>query len=455
MKYLLEPQSVVVIGASRDNNSVGYGILKGLTQGCVYPSPYCKAFPGKIYAVNPNAEEILGVKCYSSITKISDNIDLAVISIPAKFVLQAVKECVEKKVKAIIIISAGFAEFNAKGKETQNEISELCKKNNISLLGPNSLGLMNLEKNLNASFALSTPPVGKTVFITQSGALADSVIDWALQESYAFKSIISLGNKAGVNESDFLEWFADDSNAKAITLYLETVSEGRRFFNAIKKCSLKGKKVIVLKGGTSISGLKAASSHTGALASDYAVIKAAVEQAGGIIVETIEELFDIAKAFSMQPKAKGRNTAIITNGGGAGVLSADYCEKLGLNLAELSVKTIKELDSSGKMHPAYSKRNPLDLVGDALPERFEAAINAVLKQENIHSLIVIQTLQTMTDSVNDAWAVIKAKKFKKPIATVFMGGKYSKEAVILLTNNDVPNYNDPLKAVKAIDALSE
>ncbi|MFH1779874.1 MAG: CoA-binding protein [Candidatus Micrarchaeota archaeon] len=454
LRYLLEPESVAVIGASRDINSVGYGILKGLTHGCVLPSPYAKKFAGKVYPVNPNATEILGLPCFKSILEVKESIDLAVIAIPAELVLQAVKECAKKKVKAIIIVSAGFGEMGVKGTKMQEEIKTLTKKNKIPLLGPNSLGLMNLEKNLNASFALSTPPLGNVVFLTQSGALADSIIDWALQEIYSFQSIISLGNKADLNESDFIDWYSKNKKTKAITLYLESVSQGRTFFESIKNCVEKGKQVIVLKGGRTNAGLQAASSHTGALSGDYEVFKAAVKQAGGINADTLEELFNLAKAFSMQPKAKGKNVAIITNGGGAGVLTSDYCEKHSLNIVPLTEKTIKTMDESKVMNPAYSRRNPLDLVGDALPERFDVALNAVLKQEDVDSCIVIQTLQTMTDALNDARMVVKAKKYGKPIATVFMGGKYTREAVLLLTKNNVPNYNDPEKAVKAIAALS-
>jgi len=451
LKPLLEPMSVAVIGASRDSASVGYGILKSLLHGCVLESKYCKPFPGKVFPVNPNAKKILGRKCFASALDVPGALDLAVVAVPAKIVPVVLKECGRKGVKAVVVVSAGFAETG--NKKLQYEVVRICKENKMLLLGPNCLGVLRPGLNLNASFGLSMPPSGGIAFVTQSGALAYSVIDWAIEEMYAFSAIVSLGNAAGLDESDFLEWFARDRQTKAIALYLEGVRDGKRFMNALREAVHAGKKVFVLKAGRFEKGLRAVASHTAAMAGSFDVFSSAVRQAGGQMVESLEELFDLAKAVSQQPLAKKNAVVVVTNGGGAGALTADYCQQYGVNLVELKKKTVKRL--ARKMHSAFSRRNPLDVVGDALPQRYEDALNAVLAEPYVHAAIVIQTMQTMTDAAGNARAVIKARKRfpRKPIACVFMGGKYTKKGIQLLYSAGVPVYSDPLKAVKAMAVL--
>ncbi|PIT85614.1 hypothetical protein COU36_02240 [Candidatus Micrarchaeota archaeon CG10_big_fil_rev_8_21_14_0_10_59_7] len=450
---LLEPGSVAVIGASRDPKSVGYGVLQGLLKGCVLPSKYAKPFPGKVYAVNPNAKKILGARCYANVKDVPGAVDLAVICVPAKVVPAVLRECAEKKVKAIVVVSAGFAETGDAA--LQEEIAAIAKRGGMRLLGPNCLGVIRPSKSLNASFGLSMPRAGRTAFVTQSGALADSIVDWALEEMYAFSAIVSLGNKADIDEADLVEWFAHDGQTKAIALYLEGVKDGRKLMAAVRTAAARGKTVLVLKGGRRGEGARAVSSHTGALAGSYAVFESAMRQSGAAVVETLEELLGLAKAVSEQPLAAGNSVAIVTNGGGAGVLCADYCEEFGVMLAELKEATLRKLDATKLMHPAYSRRNPLDLVGDATAKRYEAALDILLADDAVKAAIVIQTLQTMTESEGDARAVLRMRKKhpKKPIVCVFMGGKYSKAAIRLLGENGVPNYDDPRKAAKACALL--
>jgi len=456
LDYFFNPRTIAVIGASREAGSVGQGILRNLVKGCVFASDYCHAFKGKVFAVNPHAEEILGVKCYASIKMIEDDVDLAIIAVPAKFVLEVVKGCVQKKVKSIILISAGFAEFGEKGKQTQEKIVDLLKKAKIPLVGPNCLGIVRPSMNLNASFAPSMPPAGKIAFVSQSGAIADSIIDWSIEERYGFSALISYGNKAMLDCYDFLEWLEHDDETKAITLYIEGLNDGRRFMEIAKKVSKK-KPIVVLKAGRTDKGKEAIASHTGSLAGSYQVYEAAFKQSGVIIADTIEGLFDIAKGLANQPACKENAVGIVTNGGGCGVLCADFCEELGVNVIPLKKSTISRLDRSKKMHPAYSRRNPLDIVGDALPERYEAAINTLLSEKYISGLIVIQTLQTMTDSDGDARVIIEARKRfpNKPIVCVYMGGKYSKIGGRLLEANGIPDYNDLKKAAVVMKALIE
>ena len=450
---LLQPRSVAVIGASRDPKSVGYGVLKGLLHGCVLKSPFAKPFKGRIYAVNPNASEIMGVKCLASVKDAGD-VELAVLCVPAKIVPAVLRECAEKCVKAAIVVSAGFAESGEEGKKLQEEIVSICRDNNMLLLGPNCLGVIRPSSSLNASFGLSMPPEGSMAFVSQSGALADSVIDWSLEQMYAFSLLASLGNSAGLNEADLVDWLAMDEKTKAIALYLEGVKNGKEFMKAVRKAVSHGKKVFVLKGGREGAGLKAVSSHTAALAGSYPVFFAAMRQAGATVVDSLEELFVLGDAVSKQPSTKN-GVVIVTNGGGAGVLCADYCQRCGVQLVELHESTLEKLEKTGKMHRAYSRSNPLDIIGDALPDRYQAALETLLAENYVHGAIVLQTLQTMTDSMGDAKAVVAASRRHpgKPVLCVFMGGAYSKQGIKYLHENGVPNFQDPLLAAKAMATL--
>jgi len=454
LNKLIEPGSVAVIGASRNVNSAGYGILKSLVTGCVLKSPFCNGFKGPVYAINPNAKKILGKKCYNSVLDVPGGVDLALIAVPAKLVPSVLRECSLKKVGAAAVISAGFAELGTnKGKALQEEITRIAEDAGFLLLGPNCLGVLRPSINLNASFGASTPPSGGIAFITQSGALADSIIDWSLDEMYAFSGIVSLGNMAALGPEHFVEWFATDKKTKVIALYLEGFKNGPALMKAVKKAVRNKKQVFVLKGGRSEAGLKAVSSHTASMAGSYAVFKAAMGQSGAKVVDSLEELFEYAKAVSSQPRAKKNSIAIITNGGGAGVLCADYCQRFGVKLAKLKEGTLKKLDEH--MKPTYSRANPLDIIGDALPETYEKAINIVAGEPYVKGVIVIQTLQTMTDGERDARAVIEASKRHpdKPFVTVFMGGKYSKPGKTLLHEAGIPDYNDPKTAAKAMSVL--
>jgi len=446
------PKSVAVIGASREKNSAGQGIVKSLLTGGVFSAHTNVPFTGKIYPINPKAEYILGLKCYPSILKVPGKVDLAIIVVPSRIVPLVVTECVKKRIKASIIISAGFSEIGKEGKDLEKTVISLARKGGMRVIGPNCLGLMR-PPILNASFGPCMPKPGKIAFFSQSGALIDSVIDWSLENNYGFSAVVSLGNKADVSVTDLLEWAKNDTSTKSVALYLEGLSDGRKFMRIAKNVGFT-KPIVALKAGRSKTGISAVSSHTGSLAGSYEVYKAAFKQSNVHIAEDIDELFEMADALAHQPPCKN-NIAIITNGGGAGVLCADHCEAMGINLAILSNQTIKKLESSGKMHPAYSRRNPLDLVGDALHDRYNVALNALLEQDDIYGVIVIQTLQTMTEPILDAKAVIKARqKFPdKPIITSYMGGKFSRSAVELLESHNVPDFNVPYKAARAMKAL--
>jgi acetate---CoA ligase (ADP-forming) len=448
---LFNPGNVALIGASRDKDSVGYSILKNLTTGCVFNCEYCNPFPGKIFPINPKTDSILGLSCYKNILDIDDSIDLAIIVVPARYVLDVVEDCIKKKVKGIIIISAGFGELGKDGKIIQEKIVTKLDKAKIPMIGPNCLGIIMPHIKLNASFAPTMPPSGNIAFISQSGALVNSIIDWSIENRYGFSAVVSYGNKAMLDVYDFLEYFDKDKNTKVIALYIEGVKDGRKFIDIAKKIK---KPIVALKAGRTEEGIKAISSHTGSLAGSYDIYKAAFKQGGIFVVDTVEELFDNSKALANMPKLKG-DIAIVTNGGGCGVLCSDYCSEKGIGLAKLKEITLKKLDRSGKMHPAYSRRNPLDIVGDALPERYEVAIETLLSEDYINGLIVIQTLQSITKPEEDAEVVIKAKKKYplKPIICVYMGGKFSKKSMKMLEDEGIPDYNDLKKAALAMKCL--
>ncbi|HLD63073.1 MAG TPA: CoA-binding protein [Candidatus Norongarragalinales archaeon] len=449
LRFLLEPKNIAVVGASDEKDSVGHGILASLLKGSVFPSKYAKPFRGKVFAVNPHHAKIMGLKSFPSVLQVNEKIDLAVIAVPAAVVPQVLRECGAKKIPAAVVVSAGFGETG--NKPLEEEVKRIALQNDIALLGPNTVGVM-VPGLFNASFALSVPKPGNVAFVSQSGALADSVIDWALEELFPFRAIVGLGNETVLDESVFINHFADDGKTKVIALYLEGVKDGKKFLGALRFAKAKGKSVIVLKGGVGARGSKAAQTHTASLAGDDAVFDGALKQGGAKRVFSLEELFEVSKALSMQPYAKKNSIAIITNGGGAGVLCADACEKQGVKLAELDARTIAKLEPF--MHKGWSRGNPVDLVGDALPERYGKALDAILSQESVGGAIVIQTLQTMTKPAEDARAVAKAaRKFGKPVACSFMGGLYTRESIRILHENSIPNYSDPVKAAKAMSFL--
>lgn len=421
MKNIFNPKSVALIGASEEKNSVGLGLAKNILES-----------KKDVFFVNPFKDSVLGLKCYDKVTDIKSKIDLAVIAVPAKVVKETVIDCVSKKVGAVIIISGGFKE---EGKEKEEEeIKNILKENNISLIGPNCLGI--ISKDLNASFAPITPKNGSIAFLSQSGAIINSVID-----KVGFSKIVSYGNEADLGLVDFLEYLDKDKDTKVISIYIEGLKDGRKFMEIAKKIS---KPIVLIKAGRSEKGKKAVGTHTGSLAGDYDVYKSAMKQSGVILVDTIEELLDISKALAFLPKCKN-GIGIITNGGGLGILTTDYCFQYGINIPELKKETISFLDR--KLKGVKNKNNPLDIIGDAMPERYGVAMEALLNQKDINALIVISAPQAMTDHKENAKIVVEMRKKypQKPIVCCFKEGE--------LEENNVPNYPDAMRAVKSIRSL--
>ena len=443
LQALFRPKSVAIIGASRTPGKVGHIIAKNTIE---------SGFEGGIYPINPRAEEILGLKCYASILDVPEAVDLAVIAIPAKHVLQAAEECGRKGVKGLIVISAGFKEIGHEGAILEKKLVEIGSKYDMRIQGPNCLGLIDTRTPVNLSFAAGMPKEGKIGFISQSGALGTAVLDWVLQKEIGFHSFVSLGNKADLDEVDFIEAMGEEDQVSVILLYLESIEKGRRFLEVVSRV-VEDKPVVILKGGTSTAGARAAGSHTGALVGSFLAYKTAFDKAGVILAENIEELFNFGLAFTEQPIPKSEGIAIVTNAGGPGILATDLSEKLGLRLAALSSETRNQLRE--KLPPAAAIGNPVDVLGDAKADRYRYAIERVLKDGPVNAVVVILTPQAMTESMATAQAIVEIREQNsgKPLVAVFMGGESVEEARNHLKRNGILCYDFPDDAIRTISAL--
>ena len=366
LNAIFKPKSVAIIGASRTPGKVGWVLTNNIVS---------SGYKGPIYPVNVKGDEILGLKIYRSILDIPNDVELAVISIPSQYVTQTVEECGQKGVKAMIIISAGFKEIGSEGAQLEKKLVEIAQKYDMRIQGPNCLGAINTHVPFDLSFAATLPRRGSIGFITQSGALGTAVLDWIIKENIGFGSIISLGNKADLDEIDFIEAMFEMDEIKVILLYLESIERGRKFLEVTKKIT-KEKPIIVVKGGTSAAGAKAAGSHTGALVGSFMAYQKAFDKAGIILTDSMEDLFNYGVAFTELALPKDEGIAIVTNAGGPGIMSTDLIEKLGLKLATLSQKTRGKLEEN--LPSAAATGNPIDILGDAEPDRYKLAAGLAL-----------------------------------------------------------------------------
>lgn len=438
---LLCPKTIAVVGASKTPGKVGHEILANLING---------GFAGGIVPINPSADEVLGRKCYPSAKSSGEKIDLAVIAVPAKFVKDAVRDSIAAGAKAITVISAGFKEIGTEGAAHESEIAKLCSAHGCRLLGPNCLGLLNTEIKMNASFAARMPCPGGISVISQSGALCTAILDWAASRGTGFAKLISIGNKADISETDLLVAFTEDEQTKVIVCYLESVDSGRDFLKAAEAAATV-KPVVILKSGTTIAGGKAASSHTGSLAGANIAYWAAFERAGVVRADNFEALFDFATAFEMQPLPKGKRLAIITNAGGPGIMAADAAELAGLEVTSLDTFTATALKE--KLPSAASVGNPIDVLGDADPERYAMALEAALSDDSIDGAVVILTPQAMTKPVETARAIANCQTGDKPVLAAFMGGRDVLPAREELLAAKLPDYTSPERVVAAFRAM--
>lgn len=439
---LFYPKSVAVIGASADPEKVGHSVVNNLKK---------FNYKGNIYPVNPKSNEILGLRTFKSIFDIKEDIDLAVIVIPAVFVPSVVRDCVKKKIKSAVIISAGFKEAGSAGIVLEQEIKSIADNEDIRILGPNCLGVMNTSNSLNATFAAGMLPKGRLSFFSQSGALGIAILDWAIGNKVGFSKFISLGNKADLNETDFIEYFINDPETDVILGYIEDVVNGKRFLDIARKAT-KIKPVILVKSGGTQAGARAASSHTGALAGSENAFNAAFKQTGIVRADGIEDLFEAAMSFNSNKLPTGNNLLIITNAGGPGIIAADTAEKLGISLPQLSKDTINILSSL--LPKNASLYNPVDIIGDATADRYAAVIENAVNDPNINGILIILTPQAVINVEDTAKIVVNAsKRSDMPFITSFMGWERVRSSVEYLKSSSIPNFSYPEPAVKAFKRL--
>jgi len=446
---IFQPRSIAVIGASQRHGTVGNDVIRNLV---------LNEFQGTVYPVNIKGHSILGIHSYKTISDIPGEVDLAVIIIPSKFVLETVDECIAKGVKGFIVISAGFKETGSEGAELERALRDKVREAGLPLIGPNCLGVVNTDVSvsMNASFAGNMPKPGNLAFISQSGALCTSVLDFAEEREMGFSKFVSFGNKADVNSVDLLEYLANDEKTKVIAMYIEDVGDGRRFIETVRDIFWRtGKPILALKSGRSAEGAQAVSSHTGSLAGSDEVYDALFKQSGVQRVDTVSELFDYAMLYTTQPMPEGKRLAIITNAGGPGIMATDAAVRHGLSLAELSEETRSALKASPVIPPTASLRNPVDVIGDAQSDRYEAAIRIVLEDPNVDMGLIILTPQSMTDVENVGKIVPRViEGIEKPIVCSFMGAATVREGVETLRESGIPNYAFPESAIKALAAAN-
>ncbi len=442
LEHFFTPKSVAVIGASAEPGKVGYDIVHNLLDA---------KFQGAIYPVNPKADEIQGLPVYKAVQDIPGPVDLAVIVIPAKFVIDVMHQCGQKGIDAVVIITAGFKETGPEGAALQNQLMEVARQYGIRVIGPNCLGIISTDVGLNASFAPVTPKNGHLGLLSQSGALADAILDWSTQAGIGFNKFFTFGNQADVNTIDLLRAWKDDPKIRAVVAYIEAVKDGREFMDAAEEVA-SVKPVIVVKSGTTASGAKAAASHTGSLAGADRAYDAAFLQTGVLRARTVQDLFDYAIAFANQPLPKGGRIGVVTNAGGPGILCSDAIEKLGLSLANISPETEAKLRA--RLPAAANFHNPVDVLGDAKADIYEFAIDTLLRDPNVDGIITIVTPQTSTQVMETADAIVRLDKgTDKPILSCFMGGELVQPGIDYMMNNDVPNYPFPERAAASYRAL--
>ena len=378
IEKILNPESIVVIGASRNPNKVGSAILKNIRS----------TYGGKIFVVNPFADKIQEIKSYKSITNIKEKVDVAVISIPADEVLQALKDCEKKKVEAAIIISAGFKEIGKAGSKREAELRAFLKNSKMRVIGPNCLGVISLDPPVNMTFVDPNTKIfkGTTAFISQSGALLSAIVDDASESDIGFSKIISVGNAVDIDEADLLDYLREDEKTKSIVLYLEGLNNGEKFLRSLKEATKK-KPVIILKGGRSNKTSSAVMSHTGSLAGDYKAYELAFEKAGAITVSNVDDLFNFMRDAS-KFDIKTDEVIVATNAGGGGVITSDHINEKGLKMAQISDKTV--LDLSKILPPESNLHNPIDMLGDASPDRYKNTLE-VLAEIKKPIIVVLST----------------------------------------------------------------
>lgn len=430
---IFNPGSIAVVGTNNVKGTVPYDILFNILK---------TEFTGVVFPVSPGEKSICSIKAYKYVIDITDPVDLAIIVFPSAVCHMALDQCGQKGIKGVVIISAGFKEVGEKGLEREKQLRQIAEKYDMSIIGPNCLGIINTDPNinLNASFARKMPEPGNIGFLSQSGALCTAVLDYALAKHIGFSKFVSFGNKVDISEIDLMYYLGEDDKTRVILLYLEEVTDGRALMKAARDVTtMSGKPVLLLKAGRTEAGASAAASHTGSLAGNDEIFDAAFKQAGIIRCDNIEEMFNIAIAFAYQPAPRSNRVAIITNAGGPGVLTTDAAIRDGLQLAKFSEEVTREFK---KTLPANANiKNPVDVVGDARADRYNIALNGAFREDDVDAVFVILTPQSMTDIETIAREVVKvSQQYSKPVYASFMGEADVASGIDILLRNKIPHY---------------
>jgi acetyltransferase len=439
------PKSIAVVGASRRKGKVGCEVLANMISA---------GYEGTIFPVNPRAETIQGLKCYPDVKSIGQVPELVVIVVPAKIVPAVMRQCARIGVKSVVIITAGFKEVGKEGRELEEQIVQIAKQAGIRVIGPNCLGVIAPGHKLNASFSGDLPVEGVTGYLSQSGALLAAVIDMSNANGIGFSKLVSVGNKADVNELDVIQALGEDPDTKVIAGYLESITDGNAFVSQAEAISAE-KPILLMKPGGTEAGAKAASSHTGSLTGDDTAYECVFERAGIIRCDSLKSQVDYIQAFANQPLPAGTNIAVISNAGGAGIMAADAIERKDLTFAKLSYDTIAKLATN--LPSAASLQNPVDVLCDALADRYEFALSVALDDPNVDIALVLLTPQAMTDPVATARAVVKiaSRKTGKLILACFLGASKMEEGTRILREGKIPCYDSPETAITTIKHMTD
>ena len=433
---IFKPKTIAVIGASDKKESVGYSLMDNLIN---------SEYDGIVYPVNIKRDKVHSIKAYNSVKDIPDQVDLAIIATPAKSVSQVMLECGESGVSGAVIISAGFKEVGRAGEKMMLEILKIARKYDMRIIGPNCLGFMRPDSHLNATFASTVALPGKLAFISQSGALGTAILDWSIKNNVGFRYFVSVGSMVDISFADLIDYFGEDPEVSSILIYMESLKDARHFMSAARAFS-RQKPIIVLKSGRSEAGSIAAKSHTGAITGNDAIFDAAFERAGIIRVDTVVGLFHTAKSLAMQPRPRGPRMAVITNAGGPGIIATDALVYSGGETAKLEKNTISQLDKF--LPAAWSRNNPIDILGDATAEHYQKSMEIVLKDKNVDSVLIILTPQSMTDPTAVAKSLTElAKGSQKTILAAWMGGYAVAKGREVLEKGNIPVYRQPEDAI--------
>ncbi len=444
LKKFFNPGSVAIVGASRTKGKVGYEILKSMLEA---------GYQGSIFPINPKAELIEGLKCYPDLSSIGQVPELVIISVPAQGVAAVMQQCATVGTKAVIIITSGFKEVGQEGRELEQRVIQIAKQGHIRVIGPNCLGVIVPANKLNASFGGELPATGTIGYLSQSGALQAAILDMANANGIGFSKLVSIGNKADINELDVIKALANDTETRVIAGYLESIVDGNTFVSQAEQISQQ-KPILLMKSGNTSAGAKAASSHTGSLAGSEIAYECVFERAGIIRCNSIRQQFDYAQAFANQPLPRGSRVIIITNAGGAGIMAADAVEQQMLSFAKLSEETTAKL--TAKLPAMANLNNPIDILGDALADRYEFALETILDDDGVDVVLVLLTPQAMTEPAATAEAIVRimSKKPAKPVLACFLGAGKITEAAKILRKGKVPLYDATEAAVSTIKVMT-